>query len=302
MKIHRTSFVCFALLVFGGFLVGRAQEKAPERTPDRTADKTIQKTLPIVAAGTVVGSEQATDWNRVILLSTPRIASGDVTKLSESVRAAVSKLTLTILATVKRETAGDGTDAYRLAEVGVGYSTTINQRLMIVSSDSAFRLGARLDFYSRQMLSENEKQIANLKLAVRTSTLVIFDAPAIMIRDGQHKDFTTRHLIWIDSKTGKLAVVIWLLTPADENGCVQLAERTLRVVAPGTNEDRKIHVDGRSFFLGIPSERAFALEDLPPGTDIVWTAEAKSLATLLTYDSSELNQFATALNQMLSGK
>ena len=117
----------------------------------------FQKTLPIVAAGTVVGSEQATDWNRVILLATPRIASGDVTKLSESVRAAVSKLTLTILATVKREAAGDGTDAYRLAEVGVAYSTTINQRLMTVSSDSAFRLGARLDFYTRQMLSENEK-------------------------------------------------------------------------------------------------------------------------------------------------
>jgi hypothetical protein len=290
MNIHRTSFVCFALLVFGELLVGRAQEN------------TIQKTLPIVAAGTVVGSEQATDWNRVILLATPRIASGDVTKLSESVRAAVSKLTLTILATVKREAAGDGTDAYRLAEVGVAYSTTINQRLMTVSSDSAFRLGARLDFYTRQMLSENEKQIANLKLAVRTSTLVIFDAPAIMFRDGQHKDFTTRHLIWVDSKTGKLAVVIWLLTPADKNGGVQLAERTLRVVAPGTKEDRKIHVDGRSFFLGIPSERAFALEDLPPGTDIVWTAEAKSLATLMTYDSSELNQFATALNQMLSGK
>ena len=152
------------------------------------------------------------------------------------------------------------------------------------------------------MLSENEKQIASLKLAVRTSTLAIFDAPAIMFRDGQHKDFTTRHLIWIDSKTGKLALVIWLLTPPDKNGRVQLAEKNLRVVAPGTNEDRKVHVDGRSFFLGIPSQRAFGLEDLPPGTDIVWTAAAQSLAMLVTYDSSELNQFSTALNQMLNGK
>ena len=83
---------------------------------------------------------------------------------------------------------------------------------------------------------------------------------------------------------------------------MQLAERTLRVGRAWDKGRPKIHVDGRSFFLGIPSERAFALEDLPPGTDIVWTAEAKSLATLMTYDSSELNQFATALNQMLSGK
>ena len=141
MNVHRTSFACFALLIFSNLSIGRAQEKVPERVPDGTGDNTTQRTLPIIAPGTVVGNEQAADWNRVILLATPRIASGDVTKLSESVRAAVSKLTLTILATVKRETDVNGSESYRLAEVGVGYSTTINRKLMTVSSDSASRLG-----------------------------------------------------------------------------------------------------------------------------------------------------------------
>lgn len=289
MNIHSTSIVWLALLVYSTSPTALSQEKA------------AAKTLSIIAPGIVVGNEEAATWNRVILLATPRIASGDTGKLSESVRTTVSKLTLTILATVKRETIADGSDAYRLEDVGVGYSTTINQKLTTISTESAARLGARLDFYSRQMLSENEKQIANLKLAVRTSTLTIFDAPAIMFRDGQHKDYITRHFVWIDSKTGKLALIIWLLS-TDKNGRTFVAEKTLRVVAPGTNEDRKIHVDGRSFFLTIPSERAFALEDLPPGTDIAWTSTAQSLATLATYDSNELNQFAAALNQMLSGK
>ncbi|MDX1924924.1 MAG: hypothetical protein SFV81_00320 [Pirellulaceae bacterium] len=293
MNIHRSSFVWFALLVSNALLIGHTQEG-----PRDTASP---KTLPLLPPGIVIGDEEAANWNRVILLATPRIASGDTAKLSESVRAAVPKLTLTILATVKRDAAGDGTETYRLAEAGVGYSTAINQKMTTISSESASRLGARLDFYSRQMLGENEKQIANLKLAARTSTLAIFDAPAIMFRDGQHKDFVTRHLFWIDSKTGKLALVIWLLS-TDTNGRMLVAEKSLRVVAPGTNEDRKIHIDGRSFFLLIPTERAFALEDLPPGTDVPWSAAAQSLAALTTYNSDELNQFALALNQMLQAK
>jgi len=291
MDIHRTSFawliflVAHASIVAHASLVGHAQEK----------------TLPIIDPGTIVGNEDATKWNRVILLATPRIASGDTTKLSEAVRTAVSKLTLTILATVKGEAAGDGKKSYRLDEVGVGYSTTINEKLITISTDSAARLGARLDFYNRQMLSENEKQIANLKLVVRTPTLAIFDAPAIMFREGQHKDFVTRHLIWIDSKTGKLALIIWLLS-TDGDGKHSTAEETLRVVAPGTSEDRKIHVDGRSFFLGIPTARSFALENLPPGPDIDWSEPAKEIASRLAYYTSELNELAAALNQMLQGK
>ncbi len=285
MDNYRRSIAWLAVLIAYTSSVGHAQDK----------------TLAIIPPGVVVGNKGAANWNRVILLATPRIASGDTTKLSESVRTAVSKLTLTILATVQRETSGDANELYRLNEVGVAYSTTINQKLTTISLDSAARLGARLDFYSRQMLSENEKQIASLKLVVRTSTLAIFDAPAIMFRDGMHKDFVTRHLIWIDPKTGKLALVIWLMS-VNSNGRADVAEKTLRVVAPGTNEDRKIHVDGRSFFLGIPSERSFALEDLPPGANIAWSSDAQHMATRETYPTNELSEFAAALNQMLHGK
>ena len=285
MVTQRSSIVWLALLFFHASCVGRAQEK----------------TLPIIDPGIIVGNEEATKWNRVILLATPRIASGDTTKLSEAVRAAVTKLTLTILATVKREVVGGGDESFHLDQVGVAYSTSINEKLMTISSDTAARLGARLDFYGRQMLGENEKQIANLKIVVRTPTLTIFDAPAIMFREGLHKDLVTRHLIWIDSHTGKLALVIWLLS-TDGNGRALVANKSLRVVSPGTNEDRTIHVDGRSFYLGIPSARAFALEDLPPGTDIAWSGAAQHMAARNTYSSIELSEFAAALNLMLQGK
>ena len=98
-----------------------------------------------------------------------------------------------------------------------------------------------------------------------------------------------------------MALVIWLLSTGSD-GKLSTAEKTLRVVAPGTSEDRKIHVDGSSFILGIPTPRSFALEDLPPGTDIAWSELAKKIASRNAYYTSELNELAAALNQMLQGK
>ncbi len=307
MDIHRTSFVWLILVTQIQAQSLQAQSLQAHTVQAHTVqtqsgdEASVQKPIPSIAPGTIVGNPEAARWTRVILLATPRIASGDTTKLSESIRNAVSQLTLTILATVQRHVGSDGTESYRLEEAGVSYSTAIQEKLTTISTETAARLGARLDFYSRQMLSENEKQIASVKVVVRTPTLIMFDAPAIMLRDHQHMDFLTRHLIWIDAHTGKLALVIWLLH-TDREGRTVRADKTLRVVAPGTNEDRKIHVDGRSFFLGLPSSRAFALEDLPPGADIAWTEAAKMMAARNTYDGSELNELAASLNQLLHGK
>ena len=269
-------------------------------TPRCDAQEVAQRSVTTVPPGTIVVDEQAESWNRVILLATPRIASGDVNKLSEGVRSAVPKLTLTILATVQSEKSND-TEVFRLKDIGIAYSALADNRLLTVTTDTAPRLGAKLDFFSRQMLSENEKQLATVKLVVRTPTLSIFDAPAIMLRDQQHKDFITRHLVWIDARTGKLAFVVWLLN-RDTNNQMRVSDNSLRVVAPGTREDRKIHIDGRSFFLGIPSARAFALEDLPPGLDVQWNDEARQLATRETYDEQSIQSLATALNAMLTSK
>ncbi len=70
-----------------------------------------------------------------------------------------------------------------------------------------------------------------------------------MFRNNQHVDLVTRHLVWIDAKQWKMAVMVWLISKTKEGKSI-VADTSLRVVAPGTEEDRKIHVDGRSFFSG----------------------------------------------------
>ncbi len=74
----------------------------------------------------------------------------------------------------------------------------------------------------------------------------------------------------------------------------------MRWVPAGTKELREIHVDEGAFILGIPTERAFALEDLPPGKDIPWTRQTAMVAALPTYDDAHTSELVGALREALA--
>lgn len=255
--------------------------------------------LPRIEAGTLVEDSDASRWNRVVLLAKPRIASGDVDAVPKSARTAAANFVLTILATVTAEDAGNASSVYRLDELGVGYCMNIDGQLKIVTSDKARSMGLYLGFIQSNMLSENEKQLDTVRVITRTTTLVIFDTPAILLRQAQHQDFLMRHFVWVDSRTGRNAALVWLLKQ-DATGTWKVADEPMRWLPPGMKEDRAIHVDGDEFsFFGIPNDRAFALEDLPPGKPIEWTAEARRLAAMGSYPDDVLRELTTALNAAL---
>lgn len=254
--------------------------------------------LPAVAAGTVVGDSAATRWNRVLLLAKPRIASGDTHMLGEWISGAVGRFTLCILATVARD--AKETTGYRLQEVGVAYATDINQQLMTITVDSAESLGVKLDFLGRNMLSENENQLSRVRRVVQTNTLTMFDVPAILLRREEHRPLTMRHLIWVDGRSGKLGMAVWLLD-RDSTGRLAAVDPSFRVISEGTREDRRVHVAGSEFnFLGIPKEKAFALESMPPGKDIPWGAATKGMAAEQNYSNESLTSFSQLLNQEIA--
>lgn len=253
-----------------------------------------------IKAGTLVDDPLAKRWNRIVLLAKPEISSGATDALPSSIRSAVSTLILSILATVDSYQDASGAVRYRLTEVGVGYSCGVNGQLKIVNVEEARSVGAKLSFIQRQLLAENEKQLDQVQLIARTATLVMFDTPAILLRDNQHKDFVMRHFVWIDSTTGDSAALVWLLEATPRGGPLSVVDDPMAWLPAGTRENRAIHVDGNEFsFLGIPTDRAFALEDLPPGQPVAWTSAAKQIAGRSTYNLDELQQLTIALNQAL---
>ncbi|WP_146401110.1 hypothetical protein [Planctomycetes bacterium CA13] len=255
---------------------------------------TFAEGITVLPPGTDVDNSDRSAWNRVVLVATPRFASGDVDAVSESIRQSVSDFQLTIMA---RTSQAPQTSQYSLADVGVGYSMVIDGRSVVIDSESASQLGASLGFIQRRILSGNEAQIVKIVVKVRTTTLLIFDVPSIFLhrKDGQfeHRDFVNRHLVWIDPTSGEIFMATWLIDPTEK-----IPDVPLRIVAADTREDRRIHIDKSAFFLGIPNERAFALENLPPGKEIGWNELLRKLASRDSYNLESLRQLTDAINRV----
>ncbi len=253
-----------------------------------------------LSAGTSVKDSSSSRWNRVVLLARPRIASGDVESLPSMIRNSVADFVLTIMASVEeRRDEATGESKYQLADVGVGYSTNVNGALKIVTVDDASKIGVELGFFTRMMLSENEKQLLTVRIVARNSAFMIIDAPVFMLQNGEHRQYIMRHFIWVDTRTGQNAALVWLIDRAMGANVVESSE-PLRWATAGVQEDRAIHVDGKEFnMLGIPNEKAFALERMPPGKPIAWTEKLKPLAALQNYSDESLRELSVALNEAL---
>lgn len=254
-----------------------------------------------IEAGTSITEDSMGRWNRIVLLARPRISSGDVDRLPSAIRDSVSQFVLTIMASVEPfADPSTGQARYQLTDVGIGYSAEIKGEMKVVTVAEADKVGLKLGLFTRLMLAENEKQLATAKLAARTSTLMIIDAKSFVLRGSEHKEYLMRHFVWVDPRTGRTAALVWLIKSDPTRGYVVEADEPPRWAPAGLREDRAIHVDGQQFnFIGIPNEKAFAVEKLPPGKPIPWTDEAKAIAATVHFDIDSLLRISTALNNML---
>ncbi len=259
-----------------------------------------KRSLSRIEAGTLVEDEGTAAWNRLLMVANTRLTQGDTSALSQNIRDSVSAFRLTLMAKVGQVPATPGKNAlFQLQSVGVGYASNVRGKLTIVDVANASKLGLELDFVARQILSENEKQLVNVSLVATSPTVAIFDVPSLMHRKQKHLEFITRHFLWLDAKSGRLTMLIWLLEKNVPNSPVRVADEPLRLVTLPVHEERVIHIDGSAFFLGIPAKQAFALEDLPPGKSISWTDELKMVAAFEKFDEGSLSSIAQGLNNVL---
>ncbi len=243
-------------------------------------------------------------WNRLVLLATPKINSGDTEAVSPMVRDAATACSLTIMASVSN----DRPEVHSINDIGLGYSVVAGGERTIVSSAGEDAASQSLGFIPRQVLRANEQQMVKVRLVAMSATLAVLDAPTVFHRKGKPKKYLTRHFLWINPETGEGQMMVWLLTPtalkptspatkSQQHGVVS---HPMRHVNWAEKETRRIHVDGSEFsFLGVPRELAFALEDLPPGTDHAWTRQAANLAGGQRYSPDTLQSLHLAILSIL---
>ncbi|MCA9138116.1 MAG: hypothetical protein KDB00_15195, partial [Planctomycetales bacterium] len=276
------------------------------------SDKVLDRQpIKLIEPGTLVSDNpENLVWNRLVLIASPRINSGDVDALSETVRDAATKCSLTIMAGIKEKAAAGNGDVheYELDQIGVGYSADGTSGRVVVTPDNASDLGVSLGFIGRQVLRTNQQQLAAVSVIAKTPQVAVFDAPSVMHRNGKHREYLTRHYVYLDRSTGGGATMTWLLVPPSLDDATSKVDETMsiinepiRVTKWATRETRNIHVDENEFnFFGVPGKLAFALEDLPPGVDVAWTRRAAKLAGRRQYSQTQIDELSDALNQAMS--
>lgn len=251
------------------------------------------KPMPPIKPGTSFDTEPPDGWSHIILFVEGRLASGDVDAASAKVHRYARMFNLVILADVGKDDEG----VYRLLKTGVGFTTKIKGRNTVITLDTEEELGAELGFIARSVFEANEESLNDIKCVARSKNHVLFDAPTIMLYNGEHETMMVRYLVWASHKTGKVSTFVWLLNNPEGNEDYKLMEPTIQLLPENMREDRIMNVKGDRFTFGIPAKDAFALVRIPQGRAIKITPRLRKVAGLRKYDEESFVEMLRAITE-----
>lgn len=262
-----------------------------------------KKTLDSIPPGTRFVDDPPEGWTNIIAFVDGKLTDGDVEDVSSMVKKYASMFNLVKLANVVR--ADDG--SFVLDKVAIGFSTKIEGVNTVVTSKTEGKLGGNLGMIGRSVLDGNIESLEKVKQVARNKTSMVIDAPAIMLRDGEHKEMVVRYFIWVSPNNGQLGTVTWLLDEDPSSGATAekyaIADDTIQYLPPNFKEERKMNVKAEKFNLfGVPAKDAFALVQLPQGRAYSYTSDLKEVACLRNFDQQSYMSLLTAMAQALAAR
>lgn len=275
----RTACWCVVLASFAGLL---GQVSGAEFPP-----------VPQIPAGTRFDQTPPDGWSNLILFVSGRLASGDLSVVSNSVREYSQMFNLVFLANVRQR--DDKT--FELERYGVGFSMKINGLNTVITPDTHKELGANLGMIGRSVFAANQESLRAIKEVARFTSCVLFDAPTMMLHEDEHYLMTVRYLIWVSRTTGRITTFVWLLDREGDSGAHRVVEPTVQLLPENMREDRVMNVMGDRFTFGIPSKDAFALVRIPQGRPVDVTPRLAQVAGAETFDASQFRELLEAIGE-----
>lgn len=260
------------------------------------ADETGFEPRPLsrIPPGTTVLVQPEDDAARVLLFVKGRLAAGDTEMVTDTMRYYSDLFNLVYTASVRP--ADDG--GYRLADVAVGFATTIKDRATVITSESAGRLGAGLSLIGSTVLADNEAALGGIMLTAHDRCSAVIDAPSVVRIEDQNRKMTVRFFVWVAEQDGRLGTAAWLLRPTPQGS--EFVEDSFQFLPPGTVEDRVMHVDKSRFLLGLPTAEAFAMVSIPRGREFPLTARLKAIGNRPRFDHDSLAELTASLAEALA--
>lgn len=266
--------------------------------------ETTQTPAPIklISPGTIIADEPPAPWTHLIVKSQPRVTAGDVAEVASSQIRFASLYFMATLARVEQDKATTTTTppTYRLADLASGIGTNIGGRDVIVSPDTAKKLGADLGWIGGALLKEMYEEQQTVRVIARTAATAVWDTPIVLRLDGKNRSLQLRYAVVVDPQSGRLDAFAWLLDVESSGAGLELRDR-LQWLAPNTQIDCRLFVDKSEYFLGIPSDEAFACLSIPRG-QVQFNMNQPQIAALLTrrqYNKEETELLATTLRRLV---
>lgn len=228
-------------------------------------------------------------WSHGVLLAKPAIASGDL----DSVPGLMKKYAELFSTVILAQTSG-GPASFKLQRVGIGLAIPHERGYRTVDAKSP-----EVGLIGRQVLSTAEAKLAEVREIARYDGGSMFDVPAIVLHQGEHVDRVVRHFVWVARDSGQVALALWLIDRSNPEA-PRPGEDSLVWVPAWFEDPRPLHVDGGEFVLGIPGERALAMERLPQGQRAPLRSPLAELAVAPRYSPETLRQFAAELAQAIA--
>lgn len=277
----------------------RPRAGAGTTAPSADAMTSFQpRPLTAIAPGTHVGHEPPDDWSHLISFVRARLSTGDVDSVPKTVGYYAKIFNLVMLADAKKVESGK----YVLDRVGVGFSMEIDDQNTIVTSATQDQFGGDLSLVGRSVLDGNMDAIKEVRQLARTRHSMLIDAPAVMLREGEHREMNVRYFVWVFPANGNIGTVVWLVDPSAENPATRLPEAAIQLLPPNMQEDRQMNVKADKFnLLGIPAKDAFALVQIPQGKAYEMSESFHRFAGLERYDAASFAKLTSAVAETLRG-
>jgi len=172
---------------------------------------------------------------------------------------------------------------FHLRAVALGLGTEVEGKNVIITPETANDHGVELDWITREILTKGYKTQALAKVVVRGPSFALVDTPVWYRCNARHQLLRFRYALLVDTSTGRLDVLTWLLDNAE------CADGIAVVLDQNTVDEAELIPNPTEFnALGIPSDAAFAVDRLPPhGAQLLLPTDLRHLAAQAKYTLKE---------------
>jgi hypothetical protein len=239
---------------------GVVAEVIPSRLPS-------PRLVYLQAGGRIEGQSGPQGWSHLVFKSIPKLATGDLDTVSSQAFDTARRVRPVVVADIRRSEL-DHASSYYLARVGVGLCAPSEEPGVdrLISASSVDGTHGPWTAKQRVILAAMAYGVSRTQLAAATPTFALVRSPCTFLIGGTHRKVDSYQALLVDSKSGKLSVIVWRAEAKhDASLPAEVAARLLSWPIFDCPQD--VHA---TKVLDTPVAWSFATRDLPPGTDLTF--------------------------------